>query len=169
MDYTFEIWKSLWTVVTLLWPFILLALVLELAPLLRALARRRRIKRSGMDEVDLMNGRDFEIRLEMLFGELGWKVQRTPYQGDWGADLVVTKGSRKAAVQAKRSSRPVGVRAIQEAVASKAHYGCAEAMVVTNNSFTRNARSLARSNGVTLWDRDELARALLESRRDRAA
>ena len=37
------------------------------------------------------------------------------------------------------------------------------AMVVTNRYFTSAARSLARANGVELWDRDRLVSALLAS------
>ena len=40
-------------------------------------------------------------------------------------------------------------------------YGCASAMVVTNSHFTRQARALAKSNGVVLWDRERLVRHML--------
>jgi hypothetical protein len=38
-------------------------------------------------------------------------------------------------------------------------------MVVTNSAFTQQAETLARTAGVELFGRDELIRALLESRR----
>jgi HJR/Mrr/RecB family endonuclease len=37
-------------------------------------------------------------------------------------------------------------------------------MVVTNRFFTQAARKLARANGVVLWDRDRLVKALLAVR-----
>ena len=48
--------------------------------------------------------------------------------GDFGADL-----DNYIVVQAKRYSKKVGVKAVQEVVAAKAHYGCREGIVVTSN------------------------------------
>jgi restriction system protein len=56
----------------------------------------------------------------------------------------------------------VGIAAVQEVVAAKAHYGANRAMVVTNAHFTQAAVTLANSNDVDLWDRDRLAKELLE-------
>jgi restriction system protein len=64
-------------------------------------------------------------------------------------------------VQAKRWTKRVGVKAVQEAVAAKAMYRCTRAMVVTNSFFTDPAKRLAHENGVELWDRDRLIEALL--------
>jgi len=52
------------------------------------------------------------------------------------------------------------VKAIEEAVAAKGHYSCQKAMVVTNSYFTEQAKRLAASNDVALWDRRELALAM---------
>jgi restriction system protein len=41
-------------------------------------------------------------------------------------------------------------------------YRCTEALVVANRSFTRQARTLAQANDVTLWDREVLVGKLLE-------
>ena len=100
----------------------------------------------------------------MLFSKKGYRVQLTPYVGDWGADLIVSKGGVRTAVQAKRYGKKVGVRAVQEAVAAKGKYQCAEAMVVTNSFYTDEARDLARANRVALWDRNELVSAPMSIR-----
>jgi len=76
--------------------------------------------------------------------------------------LVVRKDGSRIAVQAKRSSKNVGVKAVQEAVASKGYYDADSAMVVTNRYYTVQAKELARKNGVSLWDRDKLVRVLLQ-------
>jgi restriction system protein len=60
----------------------------------------------------------------------------------------------------------VGVKAIQEAVAAKGYYDCTHAIVVTNSRYTRQAMQLARTNGVELWDRSRLVRALLAAQRE---
>ena len=53
-------------------------------------------------------------------------------------------------MQCKYYSAPVGLGAVQEAVAGKAMYGCNAAMVVTNSTFTKAAEELAVQNGVVL-------------------
>ena len=60
----------------------------------------------------------------------------------------------------KRWKGNIGVGAVQEIVAAKAHYQCQQAMVVTNSAFTLAARQLAASNGVTLWNRQALIQEL---------
>jgi restriction system protein len=54
------------------------------------------------------------------------------------------------------------MKAIQEVHAAKAHYRCKRTAVVTNSTFTRNARKLAKSLGVELWDRDTVSSRLLK-------
>lgn len=125
-----------------------------------AIFRRWRLARSGIYEIDRLSGKVFEEYLELLFRRLGYSVERTRFVGDYGGDLVLRKDGVHTVVQAKRYSKPVGVRAIQEVVAAKRAYDCTEAMVVTNNRFTRQAAHLAETNDVELWDRDALVRQL---------
>ena len=123
--------------------------------------RNRHLSRSGIADTDRMSGEEFEVYLETLFRKLGYTVRRTPYQGDYGADLIVRKGDEETVVQAKRYNRQVGVKAVQEAVAAKELYRCNKAMVVTNSRFTHQAQTLAKANHVELWDRNELGKRLL--------
>jgi restriction system protein len=122
---------------------------------------QRRIAASGIGEIDRMDGLTFEKYLETLFVRLGYRVERTRYVSDYGADLVTRKDGVKTVIQAKRNRGKVGVKGIQEAVAAKAVYGCTAAMVVTNSTFTRSAVELARVNHVLLWDRERLLEAML--------
>jgi restriction system protein len=124
----------------------------------------RRLSRSGIRDVDVMDGTTFELFLVTLFRRLGYDARHTGKQGDFGADLVVERDGRRSVVQAKRSTSRVGAKAVQEVVAAKAMYDCAGAVVVTNGRFTEHARKLARSNDVSLWDRDMLVRQLLDAR-----
>lgn len=111
-----------------------------------------------MRDIDRMTGTMFERCLADLFARQGYQVEHTGRLGDYGADLVVTRDAQRSVVQAKRWTRQVGVRAVQEAVAAKGIYHCTHAMVVTNSSFTHQARRLAEANGVELWDRKQLVR-----------
>lgn len=125
------------------------------------LVRERRLARSGISEIDSMDGLTFERRLFHLFTSRGYRVEQTRARGDYGADLVLERDGVRTVVQAKRWTKNVGVKAVQEAVAAKPMYRCDHAMVVTNRYFTEQATHLAKANGVRLWNRDDLVRALL--------
>ena len=122
---------------------------------------QRRLARAGMPAIDRMSGPEFERRLGVLFRALGYAVEHTGRPGDCGADLVIRQAGTATVVPAKRWSKNVGVAAVQQVVAAKAQYGCTAALVVTNRGFTAAARELARTNGVTLWDRTVLIERLL--------
>ena len=154
--------NSIPSIVVAAWPFFAAFGAICVAGWVLARRHRRRIRRSGIAVIDRMDGDDFEQRLEALFRDLGYSVRRTPYGGDYGADLIISKDGVKSAVQAKRYSGKVGLEAVQEVVAAKAYYGCDAAMVVTNSFYTRPARTLARTNEVELWDRSRLVDALVE-------
>lgn len=117
---------------------------------------KQKLARLGIDDIDKLSGRDFEKYLAVLFGKQGYKVTLTKYIGDYGADLVVENSGDKIVVQAKRYKGSVGVKAVQAAVAAKGIYQCQRAMVVTNSTFTEQAKKLARANKVELWDRKKL-------------
>lgn len=144
-----------------LWPFLALILLLVLGKFIYRWYEARRLAGSGILEIDQMDGKTFEKYLEVLFKKLGYSVERTRYIGDYGADLVTVKNGIKTIIQAKRHKGKVGIKAVQEAVAAKGYYECSAAMVVTNSIYTKQARELARANGVQLWDRDRLVDALL--------
>lgn len=111
--------------------------------------------------LDSLTGIEFEQFLATLFERQGYSVHFTPVSGDFGADLLLEKDGEKIAVQAKRYSGTVGVDAIQEVVAAKAHYKCQQAWVVTTSNFTHNAKSLAKSNRVVLINRHGLGKMML--------
>jgi restriction system protein len=152
--------KGLWDILTMTWWVSIPYIALRVAVYVYRRVERRRLASSGIQDIDHMDGRTFEKRLEVHFSQLGYRVELTPYVGDYGADLVITKAGVRTVVQAKRHKRRVGLRAVQEAVAAKGKYNCAEAMVVTNRFYTHQARELARANRVTLWDRKKLIDSL---------
>jgi restriction system protein len=145
------------------WWLALLALALGVWRVASWVISTRRLTRSGITEIDSMDGLLFEKRMALLFRSLGYSVEQTRARGDYGADLVIEADGTRAVVQAKRWTKSVGVKAVQEAVAAKAMYRCSEALVVTNSHFTTQARTLARANEVELWDRERLVEALLRA------
>jgi hypothetical protein len=126
---------------------------------------RERIPLYGAD------GLAFERVVAELFRRLGYDARLTPASHDYGADILV-KDARTAesiCVQAKHYGSAVGVAAVQEVHAAWAHYGCREAWVVTNATFTEPAKRLAASCGVRLVDGAELAALLGQAGMDAEA
>ncbi|MHC0038805.1 restriction endonuclease [Pseudoneobacillus sp. C159] len=119
-----------------------------------------KVRKSKIKDIDTMTGTQFEYFLKLIFTDQGYKVQTTKVTGDFGADLVMTKGEKRIVVQAKRYNSRVGIKAIQEVVSSIAHYQANEGWVVTNNEFTDAAIQLAKSNRIKLIERNELIQML---------
>lgn len=137
--------------------FVLFIVVL----IILAVKRVDSLKKSGIADIDKRDGIQFEKYLGYLFKVQGYKVAVTKASGDYGADLVIQKAYRRIVVQAKRYSKNVGIKAVQEAQAAISHYSASEAWVVTNSDYTSAAYDLAKSNNVRLINRDELVEMIL--------
>jgi restriction system protein len=93
-----------------------------------------------------MTGKEFELFVRNQLVQRGYQnVDTTPDSGDMGADLVVRQNGKVIVIQCKRCSSPVGVNAVQEVLGAKSFYKANEAWVVTDSTFTKAARQLARS------------------------
>ena len=107
--------------------------------------------------IDRMDGTQFEQYLHYWYARHGYyHIRLTQKSRDYGADLTMRKGLHKIVVQAKRYDRPIGVHAVQQALAAKAYYKADYAIVATNNYFTPSAKKLAEVNDVILMDRETL-------------
>jgi HJR/Mrr/RecB family endonuclease len=116
----------------------------------------------SIDDVDLMDGQEFEKFLSLLFSRMGYKTEVTKASGDQGIDVVAEKNEKRIGIQAKCYSNTVGNSAVQEAVSGKAFYNLDKVIVVTNNFFTESAIQLAQVNGVVLWNRELLKEKIAE-------
>jgi hypothetical protein len=121
-------------------------------------------------DLDAMSGVEFENFVAGLYRSRGFEAEVTRASGDFGADLIVAaKGglrrsewdpksygsdgwSNRMAVQCKRYSGAVGVNAVMAIIAGKGMYDCARTAVVTNSTFTAQARQLAEAHSVALID-----------------
>lgn len=108
-------------------------------------------------EISDMTGAEFENHIANLLRRKGHSVKMTPKNGDYGVDIVMDGCT---AIQCKRYGKNVGVKAVQEVYAGMQHYGCTNAIVVTNSYFTPNAVTLAGELGVSLWDKDTIWRMM---------
>ena len=126
--------------------------------------KRHKQKRNDKDKIQIYNisqldsisGEDFELLLKDIFERLGYACTLTKKSHDYGADIVIEKGKSKAIVQAKCYTKTVGIKAVQEIVSAKNHYGVTDTIVATNNYFSKEATLLAVENNVMLIDRDVL-------------
>lgn len=108
-----------------------------------------------LEEIDNMTGAQFEEFVAAVIRGNGYEViEMTKTTGDFGADIIASKNGENIAMQCKRYAKPVGVKAVQEAISAMKHYDCDSCLVVTNSRFTKQAMELARDNEVVgLWDR----------------
>ena len=105
-----------------------------------------------------MSGLEFEEYSAKILELNGFKnVEVTKSSGDFGVDVIAYKDDIKYAIQCKKYSAPVGIKAVQEVIGSKTMNNCHVAVVLTNNYFTKSAKELAEKNNVLLWDRDKLS------------
>lgn len=120
------------------------------------------IEKVTIDDIDIMNGLEFESFISNLFKKMGFSVNQTKSTGDQGIDVIAVKRGLKVGIQAKCYSGSVSNKAIQEVSAGMKYYNLSKGIVVTNNYFTRSAIELAQSNGIVIWDRDMLKEKINE-------
>lgn len=125
--------------------------------------RKERLKESGIYDVDMMDGIQFEYYLVELFKSHGYSVKKTSDSNDFGADLYLKKDNKKIVVQAKRYKGNVGIKAVQEIIGAKSYYDTDEAWVITNSHYTKSAKELAAKSGVRLLDRSDLIKLQIET------
>ncbi len=116
----------------------------------------RRFRRSALRHtVDQMDGFDFEYYCADLLAADGFvDVQVTRSSGDYGIDILAEKDGVTYAIQCKRYSGLVGVKAVQEAYAGRDYYDRMVGAVLTNQYFTKPAIKAAKKLKILLWDRD---------------
>lgn len=111
--------------------------------------RRRRYT----DAFEDMDGHDFEYFCADLLEQRGFvEVEVTRGSGDYGIDILAEKDGVTYAVQCKRYTAPVGVKAIQEAYAGRDYYDRMVGAVMTNQYFTAPAVEAAKKLKILLWD-----------------
>ena len=119
-------------------------------------ANAEKIRVYDISQINSLSGTEFEKYLKLLFEKMGYNVSLTKKSKDFGADLILEKKGKKTIVQAKCYNHTVGVSAIQEIISARNHYGVFEAIVVSNQNFSKEAEQLANENKVMLAGKKEL-------------
>ena len=123
---------------------------------------RRRNKQELFDDLE---GHEFEYYCADLLRSKGFtEVEVTRGSGDYGADILAQKEGITYAIQCKRYTAPVGVKAIQEAYAGRDYYDRMVGAVLTNQYFTTPAVDAAKKLKILLWDRGYLESMLEEEK-----
>lgn len=103
--------------------------------------------------VSEMTGYQFEVYVANQLRMKGYyNIRLTPATGDYGVDILATRNGIVYAFQCKHYTGSVGVRAVQEVYSGCRKYHAGHAVVITNSTYTPNAKTLARDLGVSLWD-----------------
>lgn len=106
---------------------------------------------------DDMTGEEFEKFCIVILSKNNFiNVKQTKSSGDQGVDILAEKDGIKYAIQCKCYSKPVGNHAIQEVYSGKDYYNCHIGAVLTNQTFTESAITLANKTNILLWDRKVL-------------
>lgn len=109
--------------------------------------------RRKSDRFEDMEGHEFEYFCADLLEERGFtEVEVTRGSGDYGIDILAEKEGVTYAIQCKRYSGPVGVKAVQEAYAGRDYYDRMVGAVMTNQYFTGPAVEAAGKLKILLWD-----------------
>jgi hypothetical protein len=127
----------------------------------RGAKEREAYQRSGMSAIDAMTERRFEVLLEHFFANKGYRVARIGGRREFAAGLLLKDANGRMIVQTRRWNSLVRPDAVQQAIAAMARYGAVRALVVTSSDYSRDAVAVASSNGVTLWNRADLAAELI--------
>jgi restriction system protein len=144
--------------------YIIIAGGVFLTLLVLLLCRAIRNRRRYPDEMDLMEGHEFEYFCADLLRRKGFiEVEVTKGSGDYGIDILAEKDGVTYAVQCKCYTAPIGVKAIQEAYAGRDYYDRMVGAVMTNQYFTAPAVEAAKKLKILLWDRGYLDRMMEES------
>ena len=115
----------------------------------RLFVRRRRTS----DIFEDMEGYEFEYFCADLLKQKGFlDVEVTKGSGDYGVDILAEKDGVTYAIQCKRYTTPVGIKAVQEAYAGRDYYDRMVGAVMTNQYFTSPAVDAAKKLKILLWD-----------------
>ena len=103
------------------------------------------------------NGHEFERAVADILRLNGYSdVKITKGSHDYGADVLATKDHVKWVFQCKWYSHTVGFGAVSQAYGSIRWYRADKAAVITNSTFTRQAKQYAEEMRVQLFDGAEL-------------
>ena len=121
------------------------------------LLEQQRMTTSKLSQVNLpKNPIAYENMCADILRGQGWQTKTTSGSGDQGVDVWAYKSGIRIVLQCKLYSKPVGNKAVQEALSGMAFEQANFAVVVAPNGFTRSAKQLAQRTGALLLSEKDL-------------
>ncbi|WP_064504236.1 restriction endonuclease [Alkalihalobacillus trypoxylicola] len=117
------------------------------------------LQKISMKDIDRMSGYEFEDYLYVLLAAIGIEtLYITKKSRDFGADLIFESNDGvRIAVQAKRYSDKLGLKAVQEIHTACSFYQANKGLIITNSSqISDPCYQLAAATQVGIIDRDGL-------------
>ena len=112
-----------------------------------------KIRRNTQTESTVSVGIAFEKHCAGILLQNGFEdIKFTPKSGDHGADLIAYKDDVKYVIQCKWSKSNIGFKAVQEVHTARDLYHAEEAVVMTNSTFTQQAKDDAKRLNVRLFE-----------------
>lgn len=146
---------------------IIFLLIRKICKIIKTKTLRQYLSSISLDNIDSLDGVEFEELLEAVFVAKGYRVTKTKKSYDYGADLLIQKNDIIIAVQCKLYYKhSVGNSAVQEASSAKDYYNANFAVVITNSKFSKPAQILAEKIGVELIDRYKLNNLIKDDQYD---
>ncbi len=142
----------------------------------QSLAHTKEFSMDDIDQISNITGKKMKGDLfeqycaRLLELNMFSNVQVVGGSGDLGADIIAWKGNRKYCIQCKCYSNTVPYHALEQTVTARKNVGASEAILLSNNYFSKQTRQIAPEHQIVLWDRDKLAKlidnanAVLESK-----
>ncbi|MDD7273730.1 MAG: restriction endonuclease [Prevotella sp.] len=98
-----------------------------------------------------MTPREFEHKVSDYYKQQGYKTIITPYSGDWGIDVIASRGKDKLAIQVKMyggSSRKITRQQMMQLYGAMAYKDCTRAVMVTDGDYMPDAIDVAIKLGI---------------------
>lgn len=125
------------------------------------------ILHTNISQVDKLTPYEFEEWVARFLRIAGYKAHATKKSGDYGVDVVAEKDNTSIAIQVKKFTKPVGIKAVQEVISGMDYYNCYEGWVITTAPyFTQAAKNLAKTRNIKLYNKNDLALLLYELQKD---
>ncbi len=109
------------------------------------------------------HARDFELLVADFYRRHNCSVQDIGGKGERGADLIVTAGEKRIAVQVKCATRDIGVNAVRQTKRGQIHYQADEGVLICLGGVGWQAKDLALLESIKVIAGNELFRRLDDS------
>ncbi len=119
-------------------------------------------KTAQLEEIEEMNGVQFEDRVVETLEAYGFRVEKTPATGDKGIDIIIYLRGKKICLQLKHWKDKVGGPVVRDAYGSKALNRCDKFFILTTHGFSSRAVEAAKKLNIHLITYEELLEQLEE-------